>query len=240
MIPRISVFEMSTLMDIIRKIIEKMTRSNPYSLVLKGGTALAYHHLNWHRDSEDLDFDSPKNNKENIENIQKWLAGLFDELVKDGIISEYRITKSSFANTERFHMKILFRTYKDLHTKIDIDFRDINSEFEYDGELAFYSSEHMLISKLNTYMSRGTLKDIYDISCLLRIINYERYSNRTKLALLVEDVIKRLEGEDITKTYAKAFANVDLRFKNLKKKDLPSFKKKTLKDLNIFKNQLLK
>ena len=240
LIKGISVFDMTVLMEIIREIIEKMIRSNPFGMILKGGTALAYHHLNWHRESEDLDFDSPLVNKEHIENIKEWFNGLFNELIKDGTIREFEITKSSFAGTERYHMKIRFKTHRDLHTKIDIDFREITSELEYDGELGFYSSEHMLVSKLITYQGRGTLKDIYDISHLLKAVDPESYTNRSKLAELVGEVIMRLEGQDLNRIYSKAFENVDLRFKNLKKKDLPAFKKRTLRDLNIFRNQLMK
>ena len=56
-------------MDIIKQIIHKMTLSNPFEMILKGGTALAYHHLDWHRESEDLDLDAPSKYKENIGEI---------------------------------------------------------------------------------------------------------------------------------------------------------------------------
>lgn len=167
-------FEMTAMMEIIKKLIEKMKTSNPYSLVLKGGTALAYHHLNWHRESEDLDFDSNIEKMSEVDEIVKWICGLLDELVNEEVITHYVITKASFAQTQRYHMKIKLVSYKEFLTKIDIDFRDIKSEIEYDGELGFYSSEHMLISKIRTYISRGTLKDIYDISYLLRIVDHKK------------------------------------------------------------------
>ncbi len=237
---RILVFEMSAMMDIIKQIIHKMTLSNPFGMVLKGGTALAYHHLDWHRESEDLDLDAPYRFKENIRDVQEWFKGMLDELVTEGHIHSYDISKAAFSNTERYHMKIKLKTYKEFYTKVDIDFKDILSTIEYEGELGFYSTEHMLISKLNTYKNRGTLKDIYDISYLLKIVNTFKFSNRSQLTILVADVIERLENEDLNKIYSKAFDNIDLRFKSLKQKDIPTFRKRTLRDLYIFNNQLVK
>lgn len=233
-------FEMTAMMEIIKKLIEKMKTSNPYSLVLKGGTALAYHHLNWHRESEDLDFDSNIEKMSEVDEIVKWICGLLDELVNEEVITHYVITKASFAQTQRYHMKIKLVSYKEFLTKIDIDFRDIKSEIEYDGELGFYSSEHMLISKIRTYISRGTLKDIYDISYLLRIVDHKKYSNREKLVEYVDMVISKLEDEDINKIYSRAFENVDLKFKSMKKRDLPAFKNRTLRELKVFRNQIMK
>lgn len=231
---------MTAMMEIIKKLIEKMKTSNPYSLVLKGGTALAYHHLNWHRESEDLDFDSNIEKMSEVDEIVKWICGLLDELVNEEVITHYVITKASFAQTQRYHMKIKLVSYKEFLTKIDIDFRDIKSEIEYDGELGFYSSEHMLISKIRTYISRGTLKDIYDISYLLRIVDHKKYSNREKLVEYVDMVISKLEDEDINKIYSRAFENVDLKFKSMKKRDLPAFKNRTLRELKVFRNQIMK
>ena len=201
---------------------------------------MAYHHLNWHRESEDLDFDAKIDTISEVDEIVGWMCGLLDELVNEEVITNYVITKASFAQTQRYHMKIKMRSYKEFLTKIDIDFREINSEIEYDAELGFYSSEHMLISKIRTYISRGTLKDIYDISYLLRIVDHKKYSNREKLVEYVDMVISRLEEEDINRIYSKAFENVDLKFKSLKKKDIPVFKDRTLRELNIFRNKLLK
>ena len=109
------------MMDIIKRIIHKMTLSNPFEMILKGGTALAYHHLDWHREAEDLDLDAPSNYKENIGDIYEWVKGLLDELVTEGHIQDHNIIKAALANTERYHMKILLKTYKEFHTKVDID-----------------------------------------------------------------------------------------------------------------------
>ncbi|MEA3558605.1 MAG: nucleotidyl transferase AbiEii/AbiGii toxin family protein [Candidatus Thermoplasmatota archaeon] len=224
----------------MKEMILRITRSNPFNMVLKGGTALAYHHLDWHRTSEDLDFDAPLEIKDKIEEIEKWFIELLDEMVKEGKIRDFIITKSAFVNTDRHHMKLKITTHNDLYSKIDIDFKKIRSELEYDGELGFYSSEHMLISKLLTYRSRGTLKDIYDIHYLLKEIDPECYDNRSELVELVEEVITKLQEEDLEKIFGKAFANVDLRFRNLRSKELPVFKDRTLRELNIFKNKLQK
>jgi predicted nucleotidyltransferase component of viral defense system len=225
---------------IIERMIDLMTQSNPHHMVLKGGTALAYHHLNWHRDSEDIDLDSPIENKGSIQSVKLWISTILEEMVEEGTINSFEIQKEAFSNRERFHMKIRLKTYKDFTTKIDIDFKEIGDNLEHVGELGFYSPERMLVLKLNAFTSRFTLKDIYDISYLLKKVDPDRYSNRKKLAEAVGGAIDMLEREDIGKIYDKAFSNIDLRLKNLNKKDIPGFQKRCIRDLKVFRNQLMK
>ena len=56
----------------------------------------------------------------------------------------------------------------------------------------------------------------------------------------VMNMIERLDDEDLERIYARSFENIDLRFKNLKKSGIPAFKKRTLRGLNVFRNDLLK
>ena len=51
------VSKMVRIMEILEKIIDQITKENPYGLIFKGGTALSLIHLDHHRESEDLDFD---------------------------------------------------------------------------------------------------------------------------------------------------------------------------------------
>ncbi len=231
---------MSAIMDILSCFITEASRSNPHSLVLKGGTALSHHHLKGHRDSEDLDFDAPEIERENIDRIITWIMEILKKIKSEGKITEFDIIKSTFAKTNRYHIKISISTHREHHTKIDIDFGEIRGPLEYEGELGFYTKERMLVSKLLAYRSRKTLKDIYDIHFLLKVVDQDLYDNRSALFDLVEDVIEILGDEELEKNYRQAFMNADMRFKYLKERDLTNFKDRTLRSLNIFKNQLKK
>ncbi|MCK5774005.1 MAG: nucleotidyl transferase AbiEii/AbiGii toxin family protein [Thermoplasmata archaeon] len=229
---------MSRLMNILKLIIKEIEKGNPHSLILKGGTALSYYHLNGHRDSEDLDFDAPEKERGNIEQIISWFNEILIRVQKDGHIKDFKVLKSSFSRADRYHMRISLMTHKENSTKIDIDFRPITGHLEYNGELAFYSREGMLVSKLVTYRSRKTLKDIYDIHHLLKVVDSSRYENRSDLQVLLGEVIAILEDDELEKNYRSAFQNIDLKFKYLKERDLRSFKDRTLRDLKIFRNRL--
>ena len=229
---------MSAIMDVLNCFIEEASRSNPHSLVLKGGTALSHHHLKGHRDSEDLDFDAPEPERENVDRIVTWIKDILKKIRSEGKIKGFEITRSTFAKTDRYHMKISISTHREHHTKIDIDFGEIRGPLEYEGELGFYTKERMLISKLLTYRSRKTLKDIYDIHFLLKVVDQDLYDNRSALFDLVDDVIEMLENEELEKNYRQAFMNADMRFKYLKERDLTNFKDRTIRSLNIFRNQL--
>lgn len=49
---------MPRILEILKSILDEIRKSNPFGLILKGGTALAIHHTSGHRESEDLDFDA--------------------------------------------------------------------------------------------------------------------------------------------------------------------------------------
>lgn len=202
-------------MDILNLIIKEIERDNPHSLILKGGTALFYYHLKGHRDSEDLDFDAPESERENIERIVSWFEGILIKIRNEGYIKNFRIIKSTFSKADRYHMKIGLMTHRNNLTKVDIDFRPINSKVEYKGELGFYSKEGMLVSKLLTYRSRRTLKDVYDIHHLLKVIDHTRYESRSDLYELVSEVVNILDDEDLENNYRSAFRNSDMNFKYL-------------------------
>ena len=113
------------ILEILEEFLKEVEKDNPFNLVLKGGTALSLYHLNHHRESEDLDFDTEKHFLKDFKRIEEYLSNILDKLKQKGIIVEYKITKSGFAATERYHIKIELKTHKTYSTKIDIEFLDL-------------------------------------------------------------------------------------------------------------------
>ena len=231
---------MVRILEILDTILDEIRKDNPYGLVLKGGTALAFHHLEKHRESEDLDFDVDEKYSNQAEDIAKYITEILEKLVNEGIIKSYTIRKMGMASTNRFHMNITLTSYKQFHTKIDLDFVVFPENLEFEGELGFYTAERMFVAKLLTFESRKGLKDLYDISHLLRIIEPGTFGKKEKLGALVGRVVGIVESGNLEQSYGKMLGNIDLRFRNLKEKNVGTFLVKTERDLRKFRNELLK
>ncbi len=231
---------MARILEILDSMLDEIRKSNPYGLVLKGGTALALHHAKGHRESEDLDFDAAVKYLKRVGEIESYLVDIFDETVRKGTLRGYEIKKKGFASTDRYHMNMVLHTHKPNRTKIDLDFVELPGNLEYEGELGFYTSQRMLVGKLLTYESRKELKDIFDIAHLVRLVREEDFGEREKVAELVERTIEITGDEALVDSYGKLLSSIDLRFKNLRRSDVRAFLKRTRRELRISRNQLLK
>ncbi len=231
---------MARILEILDSMLDEVRESNPYGLVLKGGTALALHHTKGHRESEDLDFDADIKYMGRMNEIESYIVEIIEKTVRNGALRGYEIKKKGFASTNRYHMNMVLHTHKAHRTKIDLDFVELPEKMEYEGELGFYTSQRMLVSKLLTYESRKELKDIYDIAHLVRMVNAEDFDEPEKVAGLVERTIEITGDEALVDSYGKLLQRIDLRFKNLRRSGVKGFFKRTRRELRIFRNQLLK
>ena len=231
---------MVRLIDILEKFIEWMREDNPFGLVLKGGTALAIHHLPGHRESEDLDFDVPVGLRNKNSEVIAYLKERLERLKVGGIIKEFEIPKAEFASTDRYHMTVLLSTHIKYRTKIDLNYKPIPEDLELEGQLRFYTSERTLVDKLLTFASRAELKDFYDISMLLDRVRAESFKEPEKVAKLVDLVLgKSAYGVVVTK-FKKELMTADLKFRNLKCAGIESFVTRTNRNLRKFRNELVK
>lgn len=230
---------MAKTIDLLNRYLDVVRMNNPYKLVLKGGTALAIHHLKGHRESEDLDFDVDTSFKGQVDEIVDYLIDNFRKMVIEGSIRDFRVMKKDMAATLRYHMSIILFTHKEIHTKIDLDFVDIPPNLEYEGELGFYSRERMFVGKSIAFIGRKEFKDLFDIAHLLKIIDPDSFPEPVKLSALIDDVISILEKEEIITSYQKAFRNIDMHFKGLKEHQVKGFVEKTIRHLRSFRNMLL-
>jgi predicted nucleotidyltransferase component of viral defense system len=228
------------ILEILDKFLDELRRSNPYGFVLKGGTALALHHLNKHRESEDLDFDVDQQYFGEIDSIIQHLIHILDSLVKEGSLKDYTVRKKGFSSTNRFHMNLSYVTHKTFFSKIDIDFIELPDNLDHEGELLFYSSERLFVGKLLAFLSRKELKDIYDIAHLLKTIKPSSFTKPKKVAVLINDAITILEREGTARSYQRTLTDIDLRFHSLKERNVHAFIEKTLRNLRMFGNELRK
>ncbi len=231
---------MARLIDILDKFLDGVREDNPFGLVLKGGTALAIHHLPGHRESEDLDFDLPLTNRSRNQEVTDYIRDGLDKLKNAGVIESYEIPKAVFASTDRFHMTVIVRTHVRCQTKIDLNYRVMPEDFEMDGQLRFYTSERMLVDKLLTFSSRGALKDFYDISLLLDKVKAGSFKESGKIAGLVDGVIEKVSAQGLIGEFKQELRATDLRFHHLKENGVDSFVARTIRNLRKFRNELVK
>jgi predicted nucleotidyltransferase component of viral defense system len=231
---------MTELTTILEKFLDRLRKGNPYGMVLKGGTALAVHHLDRHRESEDLDFDVSILLMERYEDIVRFIELVFEELAIEGVIKGFEIGKKGFASTDRYHIKVNVTTHRDYQTKIDLDFVELTGRIEKEGELGFYTAERMFVTKLLTFASRMEFKDFYDVAHLVKKVEPANFERPDKAAGLIERVIALVDRTELARRYSRSFANVDLRFRNLRERDVGPFIERTLRDLRQFRNRLLK
>ena len=234
---------MPRIIDILDLVIEEIKKQNPYGLILKGGTALALHHLERHRESEDLDFDVPYENKTKHGDIVLYLKDIFEKLVENGSVYGVEFHKEGFAKTDRYHMKILIKTHPrdEGHlTKIDIDYIQEPDEIKKIDDLGFYKVERMMISKLRTFSSRLELKDFFDIFHLIKSIDRKDIKDPEPVVDRIDKILKDHDEEELLKIFKKQWKAMDLRFRSLKGSQLKGFIKKVFRELRRFRNELSK
>ena len=229
---------MVKLLDILQEFLHEVEKDNPYKLIGKGGTILSLFYLNRHRESEDLDFDTPLNRNQH-KNIEAYLISILENLKSKGIIKSYSKGKSGLAATNRYHMKIIFETHKAYQTKIDVDFVEPPKTLKKKGELFYYSIERLFIGKLITFIERKEFKDIYDISFMIPKLDLRIFRSNPNVAKLIEDAVRVIKTEDIATLYKKAFRNVDLKFKSFKESEIENFVEKIARDLRKIKNKII-
>jgi len=225
-------------MDVLWEVLAAIEDDNPFGLVLKGGTAIAYHHAEGHRESEDLDFDVPAEHRARADDVIDFIESLLERLVNGSVIENYTVRKKGFSHRDRYHMNLVLTTYKDFRTKIDLDFVEIGTDLESRGELRFYTVEHMFVSKLRTFNSRLEFKDLYDISFLRSRVEPGLLDQETPF--LIDRTVEVLDDEELILSYRKMLRDIDLRFGRLKDKDVDLFVKKIGRDLRVLGNILRK
>ena len=228
----------SRILDVIKEFLMEVEKDNPFNLVLKGGTALSIYYLNHHRESEDLDFDADRPLIKKYKEIQNYLTAILEKLKQKQIIKDFKITKSDFASTNRYHIKFELKTHKIIYSKADIDFVELPENLIKVGQLNLYPAERIFITKALTFVNRKEFKDLYDISHLVRKVNMASFKKKENVIQLIEEVIQTIQQEDLKKIFKSAFRNVDLKFKNLKESQLDNFIKKTINELRVLINKL--
>jgi predicted nucleotidyltransferase component of viral defense system len=231
---------MTKIMEILGGYLDALKKENPYGLVLKGGTALALHHLDMHRESEDLDFDARIEYLADAEQVADSLCSILDRMMYSSFIDGYKVTKRGFAATSRYHINLSIRTYKTFYTKIDVEYTDIDDDLEFEGALGFYSAERMFIGKLITFRSRVEFKDLYDIRHLLDIVDIDRFKDKHDLARSIDEVLERSRDPSLLIDIKHAFRNADLRFKKVNSTNVEDFISRTRRELLVMRNSLLK
>lgn len=229
---------MTRIFEVLEQILRRIRENNPYGLVLKGGTGLAVHHIKDHRESQDLDFDVDLKYLGQADDIVKFIIEIIEGLVREKAIQSFKIGKKGLAATNSYHMNLTITTYKPFRTKVDLDFVELPVKLEYEGELGFYTVERMFVAKLLTFAARMELKDLYDISYLLRIVEPNTFDKPDKIAELIERVLGIIEDKALVSSYRKSFRDIDLRFRDLKESTITRFIEKTQRQLRIFRNEL--
>lgn len=226
-----------TILTILKEFLKEVELNNPYRLIAKGGTTLAIYHLNYHRESEDLDFDTTIS-KDCYTELEDYFLIILENLKKKGLINNYKKGKSGLATTNRYHMKLELTTYKSIYTKIDVDFIKPVENLKKSGALFFYSIERLFVGKMITFIDREEFKDLYDISHLLSKVDLNIFKGNQKVIELIENLIDLINKKDSKLMYRQAFRNFDLNFKDLKEQNVEKFISKLTTELRKFKSKL--
>lgn len=143
--------------------------------ILHGGTAI-WRCYNGNRFSEDVDVYIPKNlAKINI---------FFDNLKKKGfLILKKKISdRSIYSNLEFNRTNVRFEATFQSKKSVLGDYETAEGEII---TIRTLTTEDFIREKINTYLKRAKIRDIYDIFFLLR------YANKNKLKKEIKDLIKR-------------------------------------------------
>src|SRR3989344_6644094 len=154
--------------------------------VLHGGTAL-WRCYNGNRFSEDIDVYIPRN----LEKINLF----FNSLEKKGfVIKKKKISKNSIYSTLIFD-----RTY----VRFEALFKKVNSvlkdyETSESNFITVYTltPEQFLEKKVDTYLKRIKIRDLYDLFFLLRFIKINQETKRI-LSRLIENFKKPVDENDL-------------------------------------------
>ena len=154
--------------------------------VLHGGTAL-WRCYNGNRFSEDIDVYIPRN----LEKINLF----FNSLEKKGfVIKKKKISKNSIYSTLIFD-----RTY----VRFEALFKKVNSvlkdyETSESNFITVYTltPEQFLEEKVDTYLKRIKIRDLYDLFFLLRFIKINQETKRI-LSRLIENFKKPVDENDL-------------------------------------------
>lgn len=230
---------MVKILDILKEFLGYVEQDNPFNLVLKGGTALSLYFFN-HRDSEDLDFDAAQNLINKHKEIEKYFVKILENLRQKQTIRGYKINRSGFASTNRYHINLELKTHKTFRTKIDIDFVKLPKKLIKRNNLCLYPIERFFISKALTFNNRGEFKDLYDLSFLIKKVDVSVFEKKQEVILLIQKLVQAIHEKDAKELYKAGFRNADLRFKSLKESGLDSFIQNTTRRLNILSNKLRK
>ena len=232
----------SKIISLLRAILKEIEKDNPYGLIGKGGTILAIYHLN-HRDSQDLDFDCLTKNKD--KDFETYFKSIFDKVTKEHKLN-YRINKTSFSATGRFHMNVIFSTYKDLPpTKMEVNFIDrLPDDLITLGKIKFYPLEHLFFQKLKATNDRKEIKDLIDIGFALKLkeptLDYKKLETYENLIALIDGTISIIGGlEKNPKEWKEELAATELKF-GINEKNFPQFMNKTKTELHKLKNYFKK
>ncbi len=231
---------MANILEILIEFLKEVEKSNPYNLVLKGGTALSIYYLDRHRESEDLDFDVDISLIKSYKEIEKYFIEILNNLKNKQLIKDFKITKSEFSSTNRYHINLILETHKKFQTKIDVDFVNLHKKLNNKNKLLLYSKEFLFVNKSLAFIGRREFKDLHDISHLIKLIDISKIEKKGEVADLVSKVIDCINEEDIKKIYKSAFRNIDMKFKDLNESNLETFMNKTIKSLRILINNLKK
>ncbi|MBI5797936.1 nucleotidyl transferase AbiEii/AbiGii toxin family protein [Candidatus Woesearchaeota archaeon] len=232
----------SNIISLLREILKEIEKDNPYGLIGKGGTILAIYHLN-HRDSQDLDFDCLTKNKD--KDFETYFKSIFDKVTKEHKLN-CRVNKTSFSATGRFHMNVIFSTYKDLPpTKMEVNFIDkLPNDLITLGEMKFYPLEHLFFQKLKATIDRREIKDLIDIGSALKskepMLDYKKLETYENILTLIDGAISIIEKlEKNPKEWKEELATTELKF-DINEKNFPQFMNKTKTGLHRLKNYFKK
>jgi len=180
-----------------------------------------------------------------ISNIISLLREILKEIEKDnpyGLIGKggtiehklkYRVNKTSFSATGRFHMNVIFSTHKDLPpTKMEVNFIDrLPNDLITLGEIKFYPLEHLFFQKLKAVSDRKEIKDLIDIGSALKskepTLDYKKLGIYENVVALIDGIISIIEGlEKNPKEWKEELAATELK-SNINEKNFPQFMNKT-------------
>lgn len=232
----------SNIILLLREILKEIEKDNPHGLIGKGGTILAIYHLN-HRDSQDLDFDCLTKNKD--KDFETYFKSIFDKVIENHKL-KYKVNKTSFSGTGRFHMGVTFLTYKDLpQTKMEINFIDrLPNDLITFGKFKFYSLEHLFFQKLKAIVDRREIKDLIDIGSALKskepMLDYKKLEMYENVMTLIDGAISIIEElEKNPKEWKEELVTTELKF-DINEKNFPQFMNKTKTKLYKLKSYFKK
>ena len=156
-------------------VIEELYKFLPKA-ILHGGTAI-WRCYNGNRFSEDIDVYIPKD--------EKRIEEFFKSLEKKGFkIIKKRIKENSLYSELIFNEKTPIRFEATFQTKKSI-FKRYETSESFFINVDTLTSEDLIIEKVQTYLKRRKIRDLYDIFFLLN------YAERNKIQKYLKELIKK-------------------------------------------------